>query len=216
MKAFPAALIEGYREFKQSRFARESARYGALAERGQTPETMVIACCDSRAAPEIIFNALPGEIFVVRNVANLVPCYEPDGEYHGTSAALEFAVQNLRVKHIVVLGHGRCGGIMAALDPAAEPLSPGDFIGKWLGLLTPAAEAIAARQGLTPAERQTALEHQSIAYSITNLRTFPCISILEDKGRLSLHGAWFDISNGELLVMDPDTGSFIPSADALV
>ena len=174
---------------------------------------MVIACCDSRAAPEIIFNALPGEIFVVRNVANLVPCYEPDGEYHGTSAALEFAVQNLRVKHIVVLGHGRCGGIMAALDPAAEPLSPGDFIGKWLGLLTPAAESIAARQGLTPAERQTALEHQSIAYSIANLRTFPCISILEDKGRLNLHGAWFDISNGELLVMDPESGSFIGSEE---
>jgi len=213
MKAFPPALLEGYREFKKFRFARESERYGALAERGQTPETMVIACCDSRAAPEIIFNTLPGEIFVVRNVANLVPCYEPDGEYHGTSAALEFAVQSLKVEHIVVLGHGRCGGIMAALDPAAEPLSPGDFIGKWLGLLTPAAESIAARQGLTPAERQTALEHQSIAYSIANLRTFPCISILEDKGRLNLHGAWFDISNGELLVMDPESGSFIGSEE---
>jgi len=213
MKTFPSALLKGYREFKKTRFARESERYGALAESGQTPETMVIACCDSRAAPEIIFNTLPGEIFVVRNVANLVPCYEPDGEYHSTSAALEFGVQSLKVKHIVVLGHGRCGGIMAALDPAAEPLSPGDFIGKWMGLLTPAVEAISARRGLTAAERQTALEHESIANSIDNLRTFPCISILEDKGRLSLHGAWFDISNGELRVLDPETGNFFHTAE---
>lgn len=208
MKAFPSALLKGYHEFKKSRFPRENQHYRDLAIQGQTPETLVIACCDSRAAPEIIFDAVPGEIFVVRNVANLVPSYEPDGEYHSTSAALEFAVQSLRVKHIVVLGHGRCGGIMAALDPAAEPLSPGDFIGKWMGLLAPVAEAIATKQGLSKAERQTALEHQSIANSIANLRTFPCVSILEGRGRLDIYGAWFDISNGELLVMDPDTNEF--------
>ena len=122
---------------------------------------MVVACCDSRSAPETIFNAAPGEIFVVRNVANLVPPYEPDGSLDGTSAALEFAVQSLRVRHIVVLGHGRCGGIRAALHPAAEPLSPGDFIGKWMKPLGPAAAEVAANAGLTDEERQTALERAS-------------------------------------------------------
>ncbi len=172
---------------------------------------MVIACCDSRSAPETVFDTAPGAIFVVRNVANLVPPYEPDGAYHATSAALEFAVQSLTVKHIVVLGHGRCGGIRAALHPAAEPLSPGDFIGKWMKLLTPAADAIAAAVAagrLSAAERQTALERASIRHSIANLRTFPCVSILEDKGRLGLHGAWFDIADGELWTMDPATGDF--------
>ena len=190
------------------RYSGESERYRTLARNGQTPETMVIACCDSRAAPETIFDSGPGELFVVRNVANLVPPYAPDGRHHSTSAALEFAVQSLKVKHIVVLGHGRCGGIRAALDPAAEPLSPGDFIGKWMGLVAPAAEAVAGNEMMTQAERQTALERISIRYSIANLRSFPCISILEGKGKLSLHGAWFDISTGELWAMDPATGDF--------
>jgi carbonic anhydrase len=210
---FPTALIDGYRAFKANRFAHESERYRKLAEQGQTPETLIIACCDSRAAPEMIFNALPGEIFVIRNVANLVPSYKPDGDYHSTSAALEFAVQSLKVTDIVVLGHGRCGGIMAALDPFAEPLSPGDFIGKWMGLLAPAAESIAANQSLTGAERQTALERISVANSIENLRTFPCVSILESRQRLRLHGAWFDISSGELWVLDAATGNFFNAAD---
>lgn len=208
MDSFPRSLLNGYQEFRRSRFSNERKRYRDLAEKGQTPETLVIACCDSRAAPETIFNAMPGEIFVVRNVANLVPPYKPDGEYHSTSAALEFAVQSLKVKHIVVLGHGRCGGIKAALDPADEPLSPGDFIGKWMELLAPAAESISRNEWMTGAERQTALEHISIRHSIANLRTFPCISILENKDRLSLHGAWFDISDGELWVMNASSGDF--------
>ncbi len=208
MTKLPTALIEGYVAFKQGRFVRERARYHELAESGQTPEIMIIACCDSRAAPEIIFNALPGEIFVLRNVANIVPPYQPDGEHHSTSAALEFAVQSLKVKHVIVLGHGRCGGIRAALDPNAEPLSPGDFIGTWMDLLAPAAEAIGDNKWLTSAERQTALERVSIRHSIENLRTFPCVSILENKSRLSLHGMWFDISSGELWIMDPATGDF--------
>jgi carbonic anhydrase len=208
MDAFPPTLLEGYREFRMQKFAYESERYRKLAEQGQKPQTLVIACCDSRAAPEIIFNSVPGEIFVVRNVANLVPPHTPDGQYHATSAALEFAVQSLKVKHIVVLGHGRCGGIQAALNPSAEPLSPGDFIGKWMELLAPAAEAVTANRWATDAERQTALEHISIRHSIANLRTFPCVSILEEKGRLSLHGAWFDISGGDLSIMDPETGDF--------
>ncbi len=191
------------------RFAEETDRYRELAERGQTPETMIIACCDSRAAPETIFDTGPGELFVVRNVANLVPPYEPDGAHHSTSAALEFAVQSLKVKNIVVLGHGRCGGIRAALDPASEPLSPGDFIGKWMGLVAPAAEAVSGNSLMTTSERQTALERISIRYSISNLRTFPCVKLLEDKGKLALHGAWFDISTGELWAMNRQTGDFV-------
>lgn len=208
MDALPPHLLRGYRDFMSGRYASESNRYRKLAKEGQTPETMVIACCDSRAAPETIFDCGPGELFVVRNVANLVPPYEPDDKHHATSAALEFAVQSLKVKHIVVLGHGRCGGIKAALDPSAPPLSPGDFIGKWMGLVAPAAEAVANNTMMTPGERQTALERISIRYSLANLRSFPCVSILEGKGKLSLHGAWFDISTGELWAMNPATGDF--------
>jgi carbonic anhydrase len=206
MTAFPSSLLDGYRAFKNGRFERERAR--SLAKQGQSPQTMVVACCDSRAAPETIFNASPGEMFVARNVANLVPPYRPDDNFHSTSAALEFAVQVLKVKHILVLGHGRCGGIAAALDPAAEPLSPGDFIGKWMELLRPAAEVVGSNSYMTDSERQTALERISIRHSIENLRTFPCVSILEGKDRLTLHGAWYDISEGDLLVLDPETGDF--------
>ncbi|MEO4001132.1 carbonic anhydrase [Mesorhizobium sp. CAU 1732] len=208
MTHLPERLLTGYRNFMDGRYATERDRYRELAREGQTPETLVIACCDSRAAPEIIFDCGPGELFVVRNVANLVPPYEPDDKHHSTSAALEFAVQSLKVKHIVVLGHGRCGGIRAALDPDAKPLSPGDFIGKWMGLVAPAAETVTSSTMMTAGERQTALERISIRYSLANLRSFPCVSILEGKGRLSLHGAWFDISTGELWAMDPQTGDF--------
>ncbi len=208
MSQFPEALLDGYLAFKEHNYTHESERYRQLAEEGQKPEALVIACCDSRAAPEVIFNAIPGQIFVVRNVANLVPPYKPDGEFHSTSAALEFAVQALRVKDIVVLGHGRCGGIQAALDPSSEPLSPGDFIGRWMELLGPAAEAVSTNQWMTDAERQAALERISIRHSIANLKTFPCIDILYRRGKLNLHGAWFDISLGELWTLDPETGDF--------
>jgi carbonic anhydrase len=208
MVHLPEQLLTGYRNFMAGRYPGETARYRALAREGQAPETMVIACCDSRAAPEAIFDAGPGELFVVRNVANLVPPYAPDGQFHSTSAALEFAVQALKVRNIVVMGHGRCGGISAALNPDAAPLSPGDFIGKWMSLVEPAAQAVTGNTLMTPAERQTALERISIRFSIANLRTFPCVSILEGKGRMSLHGAWFDISTGELWVMNRDTGDF--------
>jgi carbonic anhydrase len=208
MTHLPEHLLAGYRSFMSGRYRSESERYRTLAREGQAPETMVIACCDSRAAPEAIFDAGPGELFVVRNVANLVPPYAPDGEYHSTSAALEFAVQSLKVKNIVVMGHGRCGGIGAALNTSAAPLSPGDFIGKWMSLIAPAAETVTSSTLMTQAERQTALERISIRYSIANLRTFPCVKILEDKGRLGLSGAWFDISSGELWVMNRKTGDF--------
>lgn len=137
-----------------------------------------------------------------------MPPYEPDGHYHSTSAALEFAVQALKVSDIVVMGHGRCGGIKAALDPNAEPLSPGDFIGRWMNLLKPAAEQIQSNNIMTVSERQRALERISIRNSLANLRTFPCVKILEQKGKINLHGAWFDISTGELWIMDAATGDF--------
>jgi carbonic anhydrase len=209
MAHFPERLLDGYHAFLEGRYAHEARRYRDLADEGQKPRTMVIACCDSRAAPETIFDCGPGELFVVRNVANLVPPYKPDGEYHGTSAALEFAVQSLKVENIVVLGHGRCGGIAASLDQNAIPLSPGDFIGSWMNLVKPAAEVISANTLLTASERQRAMERVSIRFSLQNLRTFPCVSILEGKGRLTLHGAWFDISTGELSIMDPESGDFV-------
>ena len=214
MTNLPAHLLNGYRNFMSGRYSAESNRYQTLARDGQAPTTMVIACCDSRSAPETIFDAGPGELFVVRNVANIIPPYTPDGSHHGTSAALEFAVQVLKVQNIIVMGHGRCGGIRAALNPSAEPLSPGDFIGKWMAMVAPAAEAIAGNALMTATERQTAMERISIRYQLANLRTFPCVKILEDKGRLSLYGAWFDISTGELWVMDQKTGDFErPSLD---
>ncbi len=209
MKRFPTSLLNGYRNFMSGRYVDERERYRVLADQGQKPHTLVVACCDSRATPETIFDAGPGELFVVRNVANMVPPYEPDGQYHSTSAALEFAVQALRVKDIIVMGHGRCGGIRAALDPNAEPLSPGDFIGKWMGLVSTAAEQIQGNSVMTATERQTALERISIRNSIANLRTFPCVKILEERGKLQIHGAWFDIANGELWVMDPDSRDFV-------
>ena len=181
----------------------EQQRYRALAE-GQNPETMIIACCDSRAAPETIFNAGPGELFVLRNVANLVPTFQPDGGQHGTSAAIEFAVNALGVRNIVIMGHGRCGGIRAALDPAGSPLAQGDFIGKWMSMLAPVADEVSAYTILTNKERQTMLERLSIRNSISNLRTFPYVQQLEAEGKLAVHGAWFDISTGELWVMNGD------------
>ena len=144
---FPQRLIEGYTAFAGARLPREQDRYRELAEAGQAPEVMVIGCCDSRVSPEVIFDARPGELFVVRNVANIVPPYSPDGQAHGVSAALEFGVAALKVKHIVVLGHAQCGGVKAFAQDA-EPLSPGDFIGKWMKLMAPAAAEDPARRPL--------------------------------------------------------------------
>lgn len=209
MHRFPPRLLSGYSQFMSGRHAREQARYRELAQDGQSPSTMIIACCDSRAAPETIFDCGPGEVFVLRNVANLVPTYEPDGGQHGTSAAIEFAVNSLGISEIVVMGHGRCGGIRAALDPTAGPLAPGDFIGKWMSMLGPVSDQVSRNSWMTAAERQTALERISIRNSIANLRTFPYVRSREAEGKLGVHGAWFDISTGELWVMDGDTGDFI-------
>ena len=204
----PAPLLDGYRRFTHGRLGAERERYRRLAKEGQRPRSMIIACCDSRAAPETIFDMGPGELFVMRNVANLVPPYEPDGGQHATSAAIEFAVAALKVESIVVLGHGRCGGIAASLNDEMEPLSPGDFIGKWIGLLKPTAKRVAGTDFLTPAERQTQMERLSVRESIERLRQFPLVAEGEREGRLALHGAWFDIESGELWAMDAETGDF--------
>lgn len=207
MKLFPQELIAGYRAFATHRLLTEQSRYRELSERGQSPETMVIGCCDSRVSPEVIFDAGPGELFVVRNVANLVPPYAPDGEAHGVSAALEFAVQVLRVKNIVVLGHAQCGGIKALVqDP--EPLSPGDFIGKWMSILSPALEATRHHHHEHDHDFISRVEQQAVLTSLENLMTFPCIRILAERGKLQLHGAYFGVAKGSLSVLDHATGEF--------
>ncbi|GGC50477.1 carbonic anhydrase [Chelatococcus reniformis] len=212
---FPAQLTQGYRAFLDSRFPGERRRFEILAERGQSPEVMIIGCCDSRVSPEVIFDASPGEMFVVRNVANLVPPFETGGDYHGTSAALEFAVQALKVKHIVVLGHQSCGGIKAFANKA-DPLSPGDFIGSWMTLIAPAAERL--DESLTDAQRTAAdyvtrLELAAIELSLRNLLTFPCVRTLVERGQLALHGAYFGVANGVLMIRDPQTGAFAPAVE---
>ena len=204
---FPARLLDGYRTFRTNRLPIEQSRYRELAEAGQQPEIMIIGCCDSRVSPEVIFDARPGELFVVRNVANLVPPYSPTGHTHGVSAALEFAVQALNVKHIVVLGHGRCGGIRAF---AAQdvPLSAGDFIGKWMALIAPAAAAVGARGTAPLADYLTRLEQASLAMALDNLMTFPFIRQGAEAGQLRLHAAYFDVAVGLLSVRDTASGAF--------
>ncbi|KKB07729.1 carbonic anhydrase [Devosia chinhatensis] len=208
MHSFPQHLLDGYSNFMSGRYARERDRYRELASAGQKPTTLMIACCDSRAAPEMIFDSGPGELFVLRNVANLVPPYQPDGGQHGTSAAIEFAIKGLEIANIVVMGHGRCGGIHAALNPDKTPLDDGDFIGKWLSMLGDLPTQVGLNSLMTASERQTVMERISIRNSIRNLRSFPYVAALENEGKLALHGAWFDISGGELWVMD-DEGDFI-------
>jgi len=208
---FPASLVQGYRAFREGRLAREQDRYRALAEQGQTPEVMVIGCADSRAAPEAIFDAGPGELFVVRNVANLVPPYRPDSAHRAVSAALEFAVLGLNVKHIVVLGHARCGGVRAFAEKSA-PLSPGDFIGRWMSLLEPAAARLGRREGPPDTTYLTRLEQAAILLSLENLMSFPSIRERVQTRRLGLHAAYFDISDGRLMVHDSESGAYRPVA----
>ncbi|RDE09621.1 carbonic anhydrase [Pelagibacterium lacus] len=208
-ESFPAFLLDGYRSFMAGPYVEERDRYRNLAENGQHPTTMVIACCDSRSAPETIFDCGPGQLFVMRNVANLVPPFGPDAAYHGTSSAIEFAVIHLEVEHIVVMGHGRCGGIAGALATAAGHAPEGDFIGNWLTMIKDVAGKVEANSLMTQTEQQTALERIVIRQSLGNLLTFPFVKERVDAGRLSLHGAWFDISTGELWTMNGDSGDFI-------
>jgi carbonic anhydrase len=208
---FPQRLIDGYSAFARGRLQAEQHRYQELAERGQSPEVMIIGCCDSRVSPEVIFDARPGELFVVRNVANLVPPYTPDGAYHGVSAALEFGVGALKVKHIVVLGHAHCGGVKAFAEEA-DPISPGDFIGRWMSLMAPAASKVGPRGTLSQAEYLERMEKASVANSLDNLMTFPRLRKLIERGAVALHGAYFGVATGELSVLDRATGKFHPVA----
>ena len=199
----PEELMIGYRRFRSGRYREQAARYASLGE-GQDPDVMVIACCDSRADPAEIFDAAPGELFVVRNVANLVPPMDNGGGLHGVSAAIEFAVTALKVKHIVVMGHGGCGGIAASLS-AADQRPVGEFIAPWVELLDTARDEVLSEN---PKDAQLALEHRGIGQSITNLMTFPFVREAVEAGRLQLHGAWFAIASGRLHWRDSETGTF--------
>lgn len=204
----PKRLLDGYGNFRAGRYASETERYRRLGEGMQRPTIMMIACCDSRAAPETIFDAGPGEMFVVRNVANLVPPYGPDGGHHATSAALEFAVLSLGVKHVVVMGHGRCGGIRAAVNDS-DPLTHTDFIGSWMRPVKDVARITGRQPGHDDAAHEREVERASIEHSLANLRTFPWVRQREKSGDLALHGAWFDISMGELHTYVGDKAGWI-------
>ena len=207
MLTFPKQLLDGYRTFRTQRLPTEQSRYRELSERGQSPEVMVIGCCDSRVSPEVIFDAGPGELFVMRNIANLVPTYQPDENAHGVSAALEYAVNVLRVKHIVVLGHAQCGGIRAFVDKIA-PLSPGDFIGKWMAMFIKPGEVVEQRSQETMQQFVTRIEKAAVFRSLENLMTFPFVRNRVEQGDMQLHGAYFGVAEGSLFVLDKVTKEF--------
>lgn len=195
------ALLQGYRRFRDTAWPEHRERFAMLADKGQRPRTLVVACSDSRVDPQMIFGARPGELFVVRNVANLVPTYQPDQAYHGTSAALEFGVRELEVTDLVVMGHGLCGGVQALLNGTPDSMS--DFVGPWLRLGRAARARVIE---CAPADPQLEGEHAIIRLSLENLRTFPWIAEREQSGLLALHGAHFDVRHGRLMLLQPDGG----------
>ena len=197
-------LIEGYRQFRETAWPTEHDRFEALSRDGQAPETMVIACSDSRVAPERVFGAAPGELFVVRNVAGLVPPYQPDARYHGTSAALEYAVRVLKVKRIVVLGHAQCGGVRVMLEGA--PKEAQDFVEPWMKLATPALMALPT--DITGDDALLRCEEEVVKLSLNNLRSFPWIREAEAKGEMQLEGFRFGIRSGVLTRLEGNR--FVP------
>ncbi|MDX6806099.1 carbonic anhydrase [Terrihabitans rhizophilus] len=209
----PSGLVDGYRLWREARLPQERGRLAQLAALGQAPQAFIIACCDSRMSPETVFSSGPGELFVMRNVANVVPPYQPDGRHHGTSAAIEFALLGLAVPHIVVMGHSHCGGVKAYLQSSFDENagSRGDFIGHWMDLIEGAKEdALAREPGLLGRALELATEEAAIRLSIRHLRTFPEVSRREAEGTLTVHGAHLDIANGQLTVLDEETGAFAP------
>lgn len=209
MKGF-GNLLEGYRRFRANKFATARERWQQLAE-GQSPRAIVIACCDSRADPATIFDTDPGEIFVVRNVANLVPPFEPNGGRHGVSAALEFAVTQLKVPEVVVMGHERCGGIRAALTGCFHGAAPGEggFVHRWMEQVDGLATRIAEEHG-TGETAGRLLEEAAIRQSLANLRTFPFVTEREQAGDLAVLGCHFSISDGQLYLLDEAEDVFRP------
>ena len=205
-------LLEGYRRFREKGWHPQRARWDRLRE-GQQPKVLVIACSDSRVDPAQIFDVDPGEIFVVRNVAALVPPFETTPGHHGVSAALEFAVQVLRVREVLVLGHGMCGGAHAALTQELRGAAPGEggFIADWIDMLDEAREAVVREFGTEGRAAERAMEHAGVRVSLANLRTFPCVAALEERGKLTLRGAFFAISDGILHLLDEHSGRFNPA-----
>ena len=199
------SLIAGYRRFRAHGWPERRQVFETLAAEGQRPAALVIACVDSRVDPAMIFDAGPGEMLIVRNVANLVPPYGPDHAYHGTSAALEFGVRVMEVRDVIVLGHGKCGGVRALLEGA--PDNARDFVASWMSIAEPARQR--TQHFPTPEERQRQCEHEVIKTSLANLMTFPWIAERVAAGKLTLHGAWFAIHSGRLMTLQPD-GSFAP------
>ena len=209
MTHFPENLTDRYRRFHFRHFTPNANHYEELATHGQSPDTFIISCCDSRVDPETIFSAMPGELFVMRNIANLVPPYETGGKFHGVSAALEYAALNLRVKHIVIMGHSGCGGVKAAIEQNTAIETEAHFISKWISMLDePRMRVLAAHQGTSRSALASKLELEAVKTSLDNLRTFPFIQQLEAQGRIALHGAHFDIKVGKLSVLNQRTGDF--------
>jgi carbonic anhydrase len=200
-------LIAGYRRFRAGTWRNERARFEELSERGQKPRALVIACSDSRTDPQMVFDAAPGELFVIRNIANLVPPYLADGEPHGVSSAIEFAVRTLAVRDIVVMGHAMCGGIRALLDGTPPELS--DFVGPWVRIAEPARQR--AMQ-VAAEHRHDFCEHESVRLALVNLMTFPWIKSAVEAGRLRLHGSFFGIRSGILEQLGAD-GVFRPISE---
>ncbi len=203
------SLISGYRRFRANGWPARRSMMESLARGGQRPSALVVAFIDSRVDPVMVFDARPGEMLTVRNVANLVPPYAPDAEYHGTSAALEFGVRELEVRDLIVLGHGLCGGVQALLHGSSKDDSPAnarDFIAPWMSIAEPAR--IRSLSRATEEERQRCCEQEVIKVSLANLMTFPWIADRVAGGKLKLHGAWFNIFTGELMVLQPE-GNFV-------
>jgi len=205
----PQFLIEGFQRFRERHFAEDSVQFQNLVQFGQTPKALVVACCDSRVDPALVLDCAPGDLFVVRNVANLVPPAENQGHYHGTSAALEFGVKDLAVRHIIVLGHAQCGGIHALLEGSVDKEE--SFIAEWMGIADAAREQVEREHANASSEvRHRACEQQAILVSLDNLRTFSWVRERVEQGELALHGWYFDIERGELLGYDATTGKFEP------
>jgi carbonic anhydrase len=204
-------LIQGYRRFRETDWARERARWTELAE-GQSPQVMILSCADSRVDPAQIFDARPGEIFVARNIAGLAPPYETSSGLHGVSAALEFAVTQLEVGEILVMGHGLCGGCAAALTGQFDHVSPGEghFIGDWVRMLDEARDKVRSRHDHLDRAAFLDMEHEGVKVSLANLRTFPWIADRERSGKLKLHGAHFSIAEGRLYMLDEAEDAFRP------
>ena len=211
VRPLPAYLINRYHGWKATTYTENRSWYRRLAEEGQRPRAMVISCCDSRVHVTSIFGADQGEFFIHRNIANLVPPYNPDGEYHGTSAAVEYAVTSLRVAHLIVLGHSGCGGVDGCYNMcsghAPELEKSSSFIGRWMEILRPGFDRLPAGDDAT---RRAALEKEAVRVSLENLLTFPFVRAAIDDERLTLHGLWNHIGEGSLEMLDAATDTFDP------